>query len=125
MILRRLINNSDGTLLGEHKVRQLLDKAYEDAGGEYTQNKGLDQIHRAARDAITLDVESKAVTTEVKQAYQGMTRLYRGYDVLLEKARAEGGSKFQRFVKENPVVSKAAEMVARTAGLGAGIHLVP
>jgi hypothetical protein len=124
-VAERAIAQSDGTLDGELSVRQILDNAYEDAGGKYSNNKGLDQIHRAARDALTTDVESKSVSTEVKASLRKQTNLYRAADVLLDKAKAEGGSKLEQTMKAHPTATKVVTGAAKAAGLGAGLHLIP
>lgn len=124
-VTKRAIAQSDGTLSGELKVRQALDNAYDDAGGKYNDNKGLDQIHRAARNALNDDIEAKATNTEVKAALKSQSNLYKAADVLQDKARAEGGSALEQAMKAHPITSKVIKAGVRTAGLGAGLHLVP
>ena len=124
-VTQRAIAQSDGTLAGELKVRQALDNAYEDAGGKYSNNKGLDQIHRAARNALNEDMEAKATNTEVIASLRKQSNLYRAGDVLQDKARAEGGSQLEQLAKSHPVISKTVEMGVKAAGLGAGLHLLP
>ncbi len=117
------IKDSPGTLAGERKVVLKLDQAYEDAGGKYMNNKALDQIHRAARNALIDDMEAKAVSTEVKASLKSMKNLYNANDVLWEKAREEGGTKWEQFKKAHPIISKTAATVGRYTGLGEAIHL--
>lgn len=121
----RAISKSDGTLAGEWKVRKILDQAYEDAGGKYGNNKGLDQIHRASRNALLEDMESKAVTTEVKASMKQMTNLYNASDTLLDKAKAEGGSSWERFTKKHPATKYLLKIAGEGAGLGGVINLAP
>lgn len=112
----RIISQSDGTLAGELKVRQGLDDAYEAAGGKYGNNKGLDQIHRAARNALTDDIEAKATNTEVKASLKRQSNLYNAKDVLQDKVKAEGGgSRFGQFTKAHPALTR----FAKTVGLAA------
>lgn len=124
-VVNRAIDQNDGTLYGELKVRQALDDAYELAGGKYNNEKGLDQIHRAARNAINDDLEAHATETEVKAALRRMSHLYRAADVLQDKARAEGGSMLEQAMKAHPVATKLITGATKAAGLGAGLHLLP
>lgn len=124
-VANRAVDQASGTLEGELNVRKALDTAYEDAGGKYGNNKGLDQIHRAARNAINDDLEKMAQSTQVKAALKEQSNLYRASDVLKDKARAEGGSKFEQFVKAHPRIMKIAKPIGRAAGIGAGVHLIP
>lgn len=124
-VTERAIAQNDGTLSGELGVRKALDQAYEDAGGKYGNNKGLDQIHRAARNALNDDLEAHAQSTEVKQALKEQSNLYRASDVLKDKAVSEGGSKLEQFIKKHPVVTKSVKAAGRAVGIGAGVHLAP
>jgi len=102
-----------------------LDNAYEDAGGKYSNNKPLDQVHRSARNALIADMESKATNTEVQASLKGMKNLYNAEDALKQKAMKEGGSKLERAIKAHPVVSKVGGLVGRYTGLDAALHLLP
>lgn len=124
-VTNRAISQADGTLAGELKLRQALDNAYDDAGGKYSDNKGLDQIHRAARNAINDDIEAKATNTEVKAGLKKQSDLYKASDVLQDKARAEGGSELERLMKAHPLATKAVKKAASLVGLGEAVHLVP
>lgn len=124
-VAQRAAEKVEGTLAGEDKLRLALDQAYEDAGGKYGNNKGLDQIHRAARNAITEDMAKRAQSTEVKASLKEMSNLYRASDVLKDEARKAGGSKWEQFKKQHPIITKVGKAVGRTAGLGAGVHIVP
>lgn len=124
-VARKAIDQADGTLAGELRVRQALDKAYESAGGKYVNNKGMDQIHRAAREALNADMQAKASITAVRDSLKSQSNLYRALDVLQDKARAEGGSALERFVNSNPVISNTAKAAIRATGLGAGLQLFP
>lgn len=124
-VASRAIKQSPGTLEGELKVRKALDTAYENAGGKFGNNKGLDQIHRAARNAINNDLENAAQSTQVKAALKEQSNLYRASDILKDKARAEGGSKFEQFAKNHPIAMKITKPIARVAGIGAGVHIIP
>lgn len=104
-VAARAIKQSPGTLAGEMQVRQALDNAYEDAGGKYGNNKALDQIHRAARNALNDDMEAKATNTAVKQSLREQSNLYNLQDVLGDKAKAEGGSRLAQLAKKNPVTA--------------------
>ncbi len=124
-VTQRAIAQSDGTLAGELKVRQALDNAYADAGGKYANNKGLDQIHRAARNALNDDLEAKASNTEVKASLKAQSDLYNAASILEDKAMAEGGSKLEQYMKAHPIGTKVMEGAAKAVGLGAGLHLLP
>lgn len=124
-VANRAIANMDGTLKGEFQLRKVLDQAYDDAGGKYGNNKGLDQIHRAARNALTDDVEAKATNTAVKASLKSQSNLYNAADVLQDKARAEGGSALEQLMKAHPTGSKIVTGALKAVGLGAGLHLVP
>lgn len=124
-VTNRAIAQSPGTVAGERAIVKMLDNAYEDAGGKYTNNKGLDQVHRAARNALIDDMEANSKSTEVKASLKKMRNLYNAADVLQDKARAEGGSKLEQFMKAHPMATKAAKVVGKAVGLGAGIHLLP
>jgi hypothetical protein len=123
-VAQRAIEQSDGTLEGEWNVRKILDRAYDDAGGKYGNNKGLDQIHRASRNALLDDMESKANNTAVKAAMERMKNLYNASDVLLDKAKAEGGSGWERFQKNHPLVKKSIPFISEGVGLGSIVHLL-
>lgn len=120
----RVVSQTDGTLAGERQVILKLDQAYEDAGGKYSNNKPLDQIHRAARTSLIDDMEAKAQNTEVKALLKSMQNLYNADDVLWDKARAEGGSKFEQLVKKHPVISKIIKKGANMVGLGETVNLI-
>ncbi len=124
-VAERAINQSDGTLAGEWDVRKILDQAYEDAGGKYGNNKGLDQIHRASRNAILTDMASKAKNTAVKASMKKMTNLYNASDVLQDEARLEGGSSWERLQNKYPTIKKFLPKVMEGAGLGGIMHLAP
>lgn len=121
---QRIVAESDGTLLGERKVILKLDQAYEDAGGKYANNKPLDQIHRSARQSLINDMEVKAQSTEVKASLKEMENLYHANDVLWDNAKAEGGSTFEQFKKNHPLLEKAAVTGAKAAGFGTGVGLI-
>lgn len=114
-VANKAITQSDGTLAGELKVRQALDNAYADAGGKYINNKGLDQIHRAARNALNDDLEAKAVNTEVKASLKKQSNLYKAQDVLQDKAKAEGANGLKRWIKNNPKTMTAVKIGGGTA----------
>lgn len=122
---QRIVNATDGTLAGERQVVLKLDQAYEDAGGKYANNKPLDQIHRSARQSLINDMESKAQNTQVKASLREMQNLYNANDTLWDKAKAEGGSKFEQFVHTHPILSKITKAGVRATGLDAGLHLLP
>lgn len=124
-VAQRAISQSDGTLAGELKVRQALDHAYNDAGGKYTNNKGLDQIHRAARNALNDDLEAKATETSVKGSLRAQSNLFKAGDVLQDKARAEGGSKLEQYMKAHPMATKVGTAAIQGIGLGSALHLLP
>ena len=124
-VAERAINQSDGTLEGEWNVRKILDQAYDDAGGKYGNNKGLDQIHRASRNALLKDMEKKARNTEVTAAMKKMTNLYNASDVLQDNAKAEGGSALERLMKKHPVIMRFVPRILEGAGLGGVQHLIP
>lgn len=119
------IKNNEGTLYGERQVVKTLDNAYESAGGKYGNNKALDQLHRAARTALINDMESKATNTGVKASLKEMSNLYNAQDILLDKAKSEGGTAIQRLAKNNPLASKAVGLLGRYTGLDAALHLLP
>lgn len=121
----RAIDQSPGTLAGEMQVRQALDNAYEDAGGKYGNNKALDQIHRAARNALNDDMESKATNTAVKQSLREQSNLYNLQDILQDEARTEGGTSLERTMKKYPNATKAAKTGLGFTGLGQVMHLIP
>lgn len=122
-VAERAIKQSDGTLAGELRVRQILDNAYDDAGGKYMQNKGLDQIHRAARNALNDDLEAKAINTAVKAELKAMSNLYKAMDTLQDKAMNEGGSALEQAMKNHPVATKATKTVGNLTGLGGIVNL--
>lgn len=124
-VTQRAIKNADGTLAGELQVRKALDRAYDDAGGKYGNNKGLDQIHRAARNALNDDMEARAQSTQVKASLKQQSNLYKAADVLKDKARAEGGSKFEQLAKKYPIASKVGKTVGRYVGLGEAMNHLP
>lgn len=124
-VTERALAQNDGTLYGELKVRRALDAAYEDAGGKYGNNKGLDQIHRAARNAINADIEKNAVTTSVKESLKQQSNLYKALDVLQDKATAEGNTVFQQFSKKHPVISGVAKKAGNLIGVGEAVKLAP
>lgn len=115
----------DGTLAGMDKLRLALDQAYEDAGGKYGNNKGLDQIHRAARNSITKSMAEKAQSTQVKASLKEMENLYKASDVLKDKAQAEGGSKWEQFKKAHPIMTKTGGKIMNAVGIGEAVHLAP
>lgn len=121
----RAINQNEGTLYGERQVVKALDNAYEDAGGKYSNNKPLDQIHRAARNALITDMESKATNTGVRASLKEMSNLYNAQDVLKEKAMKEGGSKLEQAMKSHPIISKVAKTGLGLTGLGQVLHFIP
>lgn len=123
-VANRAIADQDGTLLGEFRIRKVLDQAYENAGGKYVGNKGLDQIHTAARNALTKDVASKAQNTDVIASLQKQTNLYRAADVLETKAASEGATRLAQVIKQYPMLSKILKTAIGYLGLGEVINLV-
>lgn len=121
----RAIDQNEGTLYGERQVVKDLDNAYEDAGGKYSNNKPLDQIHRAARTALINDMEAKATNTGVKASLKEMSNLYNAQDTLKDKAMKEGGSKLEQAMKNHPIVSKVAKTGLGLTGLGQVLHFIP
>ena len=117
-VATRASQTVDGTLAGMDKLRLALDQAYDDAGGKYGNNKGLDQIHRAARNAITKDMIAKAKTTEVKASLKQMENLYNASDVLKDEARKAGGSKWEQFTKKHPIIKAAGQKALNLIGVG-------
>ena len=115
---QRIVNASDGTLAGERQVVLKLDQAYEDAGGKYANNKPLDQIHRAARQSLIDDMESKAQNTEVKGALKEMQNLYHANDVLWDKAKSEGGSVLEQLQKAHPLITHFVKSGLNAVKLG-------
>lgn len=116
-VANKLVDGNPGTLAGELQVRQGLDDAYESAGGKYGDNKALDQIHRAARNAVNEDMEANAQSTQVKASLKQQSDLYRASDILKDKAIAEGGSKLEQFANKHPIVAKAGKVASRLTGL--------
>ncbi len=123
-VAQRAITQEDGTLAGERAVQKTLDNAYEDAGGKYSNNKALDQVHRSARNALIDDMESHAQTTEVKASLKSMRNLYNASDVLQDKAKLEGGSKLEQLMKKYPVTTKIAKAVGKPLGIGEAVHMI-
>lgn len=121
---QRIVDASDGTLAGERKVVLKLDQAYEDAGGKYSNNKPLDQIHRAARQALIEDMELKAQNTEVKASLREMQNLYKANETLWDKAKAEGGSVLEQLAKKHPVVTKIVKKGMNMVGLGETVNII-
>lgn len=124
-VAERAIQQSDGTLAGEWDIRKILDQAYDDAGGKYGNNKGLDQIHRASRNAILKDMATKAKNTEVVASMKKMTNLYNASDVLQDEARIEGGSGWERLANKHPSIKKFLPAVMEGVGLGGINHFIP
>lgn len=123
-VTQRAIEQADGTLAGEFKIRKALDAAYEKAGGKYADNKGLDEIHRAARNALTDDTELHAQNTDVKAALKQQTLLNRALEVLEDKAKAEGASGLDRFAKKHPIGASVAKKVGNLVGVGEVVNAV-
>lgn len=129
-ITKNAIEMNDGTLAGELKVRQALDKAYENARGKLAfgsdKISSLDEIHKAARDALNQDIITHAQNTDVKAALKSQWDLIRASDVLRNKAEAESGSPLGRFGQNHPLINNMLRGVVRTganaAGVGAVIH---
>jgi len=111
----RIVDQNDGTLAGELRVRQGLDDAYESAGGKYGNNKALDQIHRAARDAVTTDTAEHAQSTDLKASLKRQTNLYHAADILSDKAANEAENSTGRFLDKHPVAKGAARIGTRIA----------
>lgn len=128
-VLKKAIVQSDGTLAGELKVRQLMDQAYKNSRGKLAfgsdKISALDEIHSAARDALNQDIISKARSVDVQSALKSQWDLFRASDVLRAKAESEAGTSIERFMQKHPTASALAKTAARAAGVGAGIHLLP
>jgi len=100
------IGQNDGTLAGELNVRKMLDATYENARGKLAfgsdRLSALDEVHRAARNALNDDIANRARNTDVKVALKAQSHLYRAMDVLRDKAEAEGQSGVSRMVEKVP-----------------------
>lgn len=128
-VIKNAISQSDGTLAGEFKVRQIMDTAYKNARGKlaYGSDKisALDEVHTAVRDALNQDVINKARNTDVQAALKSEWDLYRASKVLREKAEAEAGSTLEQFAQNHPIITKGVKAVGRLGGLGEVVKHAP
>lgn len=128
----RVLNNSlakvDGTLGGELELRKVLDASYENARGKnaFGSDKvaALDEVHTAARNALTEDLIARAKNVDVKTALRKQWNLYRALDELQVAAEREARTTIGRLMQKYPITTKAIEKGAKAVGLGTGIELV-
>lgn len=127
-VVRNAIAKAPGTMEGMLDVRQAMDQAYNNARGGLAYNSdklaSIDEIHKAGRDALNQYITDKAKNTPYEASMKGQTNLYRALDEVGRRADREAGSSVGRFVQQHPALVKGAKTVARTAGLGAVVHLV-
>lgn len=124
-VAQRAIEQSKGTLDGEWMVKKALTQAYENAGGKFAGNKPLDQIHSSVNKALIKDMEKWATNTEVQASMKKMSNLYDAADTLLDKAKAEGGTAWERLQNRHPQAKKMVPSLVEGAGFGGILKLIP
>lgn len=116
-----------GTVKGVITLRRALDSAYKNARGRlaFSPDKlsSLDEIHEAGRDALNQKAISSAKNTDVAASFQKQFHILKALDEVGRRADREGGSGVARFMQQHPALVKGAKTVARTAGLGAIVHV--
>ncbi len=127
-VLKNSVQSVPGTLKGILDLRKLLDNAYENARGNsaFGSDKisALDEVHKAARNALTEQLISYAKNTDVKTALRSQWNLYRALDELQIAAEKESGSIIGRAIQKNPITAKILEAGARATGFGAGVNII-
>ncbi len=128
----RVVENSlkqePGNLQGVLRLRKTLDAAYENARGKqaYGSDKiaALDDIHKAGRDALTQYLIDNAKNVDVKASLRSQWNLYRAIDELGVAAEQEAGSTIGRLMQQNPITTKAAQVLLRGTAAGSALRIV-
>jgi len=129
----RVVNNSasnmTGNLEGVLNLKQTLDAAYENARGKLAfgsdSSSALDEVHTAARDALTQYMIKNAQNTNVKLALRSQWLLYKASDVITKKAAKEGTSGAERLLDSHPVLKTGVGIIKKAVPFGLGAHIVP
>jgi len=126
----RVVNNAaqniTGNLEGVLNLKQTLDAAYKNARGKMafgdSRMTSLDEVHTAARDALTKYMIDHAQNTDVKTALRSQHLLYKADDIISAKAAKEGDSTMERLLQK-PGIKTGAKIIKQTIPYGLGSHL--
>jgi hypothetical protein len=131
-VVNNAVSKTDGTLKGVLDLRKSLDNTYQNARGKMAfgsdKLSALDEVHTAARDALTKYLIDHAQNTNVQDSLRSQWNLYRAADELQNKAEHEEGSTVGRLMQKHPITTKVikagARTVARGVTFGAADHLI-
>lgn len=119
-VAKNAIDQNDGTLAGELKVRHALDNAFENAKGGSAWNSdkvsALKDLHFAVRNALNQDIASSmGEDTDVLASLKKQSALYDASESLGKKAARQPGSLVGRVAEHHPLITKAIQMGTKTA----------
>lgn len=127
-VLKTALIKEPGNLSGVQRLIEVLDDAYENARGKQAfgsdKISALDDVHTAARNALTDYLIKKAKSTNVKAAKRSLWNLYRALDALRVAAEKESGSTVGRFMQSNPMTTKVIKGAANATGIGGAVNLM-
>lgn len=125
-VVNNAANNISGDLEGVLNLKQTLDAAYKNARGNLAfgdaRMTSLDEIHTAARDALTKYMIDNAKNTDVKSALRSQWLLYKANDIISAKAAKEGGSTVERLLQK-PGIKTGVKIIKQAVPYGLGTHL--
>lgn len=125
-VLKNALNKEAGNLKGVLRLRKILDDAYENARGKQAfgsdKISALDDVHTAARDALTKYLIEKAQNTKVQASLRSQWNLYRAIDMLRIAAEKESGSVLGRIIQQHPIATKVTKAVGNAIGIGQAIN---
>lgn len=127
-VLKNAQEKVPGTLDGVLKLRKMLDDAYENARGKQAfgsdKISALDDVHTAARNALTEYLIEMARSTDVKASLRSQWNLYRAMDMLKLAAEKESGSVLGRTMQKYPITTKAVKAVTNATGIGSAVNVL-
>ena len=127
-VLKNALTNQPGNLKGILRLRKALDDAYENARGKQAfgsdKISALDDVHTAARDAITEYLIEKAQATDVKASLRSQWNLYRAMDMLKIAAEKESGSVLGRTMQQYPITTKVIKAAGNATGIGGAVNVL-
>ena len=121
------VNNYNGTREGKLDLRQIIDGAYENARGKLSygsdSQNALDETHTDIRDVINKDLSKTTNNIDTTASLKKQMNLYRGLDVLSDKARAESETAYGRLEQKYPSLRNLSR-IAQRQGIMLPIRIV-
>lgn len=126
-VMRNALAKEPGNLLGVLRLRKVLDDAYENARGKQAfgsdKISALDDVHKAARDALT-NYLIETASTNVKLSLREQWNLFRALDELKAAAEKESGSLLGRFVQKHPTATRVIRGTSQAVGIGQAVNIL-